>query len=127
MYQVRSLLIVYNNDSGMLQNFKQYSLSPSAVSSRGCNLAALTHSPVGMKKDWKRFVRELNIPSRFLDKNEFMAEFRGASTSYPCILLKDGGMLSVLVTTEEIGRCRELEDLMGLLRERIPQVPTPHI
>lgn len=111
----------------MLQNFKQYSLGPASVSCGGCNLAALTHSPVGMKKDWKRFVRELNIPSRFLDKNEFIAEFLGASTSYPCILLKDGSMLSVLVTTEEIGRCRELEDLMGLLRERIPQVPTPHI
>lgn len=123
MYQERTLLFVYNNDSGMLQNFKQYSLSLSPVTIRGCNLVALTHSPVGMKKDWKRFIRELNTPSRSLNKNEFIAEFRGVDTTYPCVLLKDGSTISVFITTEEINRCRELEDLTGLIQERVSRIP----
>jgi len=127
MYQDESLLFVYNNDSGMLQNFKQYSLSTSTSCSGGCNLAAITHSPVGMKKDWKRFIRELNSPTRFLDKNEFSCEFRGVTTMYPCILRKNGSMLSVLVSTEEINRCRELEDLIGLIRQRLSLVPAPFL
>ena len=127
MYQDLSLLFVYNNDSGMLQNFKQYSLSTSASSRGGCHLAAITHSPVGMKKDWKRFIRELNLPSRFLDRNEFSSEFREVTTTYPCILRKSGNTLSVLVSTEEINRCRELEDLIGLVQQRLQFVPAPLI
>lgn len=127
MYQERALLFVYNNDSGMLQNFKQYSLCSSPVAGGGCNLTALTHSPVGMKKDWKRFVRELSIPAQFLDKNEFKTEFRSADTTFPCVLVKEGSRISVLVTTEEINRCRELEDLMGVIRVRLSLVPGPGI
>ena len=127
MSQDQSLLVVYNHDNGMLQNYKQYSLNTPLSCKGRCNLAAITHSPVGMKKDWKRFIRELGIPSRFLDKNEFCSEYGNGLTTYPCILIRTRSTLSVLVSTDEINRCRELEDLIGLLRQRLSPHPTPFI
>jgi|WetSurMetagenome_2_1015567.scaffolds.fasta_scaffold229393_2 hypothetical protein len=120
----KTILFVYNADSGVLAGMKDYCTGGGTPPGRGCcNLSAITFSPVGMKKDWKRYVRELKIPSRFMDRNEFAAEFGQAITSFPAVLLRRGRELALLLSTDELNRCRELEDLTGLLDMRIAQVP----
>jgi hypothetical protein len=115
-----TLLFVYNIDSGILQSIHDYSTMKGAGSgSDSCPLGAITHSPVGMKKEWKRFLKELPHPSRSLDRNEFTREFGQRPISFPIVLLKKGTELSILISTEELKACREPGDLIHLVKGRI--------
>jgi hypothetical protein len=114
------ILFVNNIDSGVLLSLHDYSTSKSDISGADASpLSAITHSPVGIKKEWKRFLKELPIPSRSLDRNEFTTEFGNRPVAFPVVLLKKGTELSILVSAEEIRACRELSDLIHLVRERI--------
>lgn len=116
----KTLLFVYNIDSRVLQSLHDYSAGRAVASGQiSCSLMAMTHSPVGMKKEWKRFLKELVIPSRSLDKNEFIAEFGARQITYPAILVKKGGDLILLITTEDIARCRDLGELISLVLDRL--------
>jgi len=119
----KTLLFVHNLDSGVLQSLHDYS-SGKPVSSKGdaCILSIMTHSPVGMKKEWKRFLKDLPIPTRTLDRDQFVAEFGHRTVTFPVVLLKRGMELGVFISTEELNRCRDLSDLIHLVQERLPTV-----
>jgi hypothetical protein len=119
MPQQETLLFVSNSDSGVVPQIKNYSSGKTASQAERCNLSVLTHSPVGMKKEWKRFMKEQKIPSRLLDRNEFCDEFGPRVTTFPVVLIRTGKSLSVLISTDELNRCRELEDLISLLEQRL--------
>lgn len=115
-----SILFVYNLDSGVLQSIHDYStMKPEATGTGASPLIRLTHSPLGVKKEWKRFLKELRIPSRSLDRNEFCNEFGRRPITFPIVLLKKGTELSILITTDEIKACGELRDLIHLVEGRI--------
>jgi len=116
----KTLLFVYNLDSGVLQSLHDYSPGRGAASGTGtCALAAVTFSPVGMKKEWKRFLKEFRLPSRSLGRDEFCSEFGHCTITLPVVLLRKGTELSVIVSTEELKACRELSDLIHLVEERL--------
>jgi hypothetical protein len=119
----RTLLFVHNLDSGVLQSLHDYS-SAKPVSSKSdpCTLTIMTNSPVGMKKEWKRFLKDCAIPSRTLDRDEFLSEFGSRPVTFPVVLLKKGTELSIFISTEELNRCHDLSDLILLVEERIPRV-----
>jgi hypothetical protein len=87
-----------------------------------CILSRVTHSPVGIKKEWKRFLKDLRIPSRSLDRNEFLHEFGNHPLTFPVVLFRNGTELSVLISTEELNRCRDLSDLIHLVREALLRI-----
>lgn len=118
----KTLLFVHNLDSGVLESLHDYSTSKGAASAAdACILSKITHSPLGIKKEWKRFLKGLTIPARSLDRDEFLREFNSHFT-FPVVLLKKGAELSILLSTEELRQCQALEDLITLLEERLPGV-----
>ena len=123
MSEEETLLFVSNSNSGVLPQIKNYSDHLAASRDDGCHLSALTYSPVGMKKEWKRFIRELKLPSRVLDREEFRAEFGSTAMTFPIVLVRTRRGLSVLIGTDELNRCRSLEALMNLLRQRLAPLP----
>src|SRR5271157_408752 len=110
----RALVFVYNLDSGVLPKIKDYSAPGSVPVTESCNLYILTNSPIGMKKEWKRFIKDLDIPARFLSRNEFSSEFGTGLTTFPAILVQAGKDLFRVISSEEINTCRTLEDLINL-------------
>ena len=116
-----SLLFVYNTDSSRLPAPRDYT-SSAAFRAGDCLLRALTYSPLGMKKEWKRFIRDLGIPSRFLDRNEFLAEFGTFSIPFPVVLFRKGTEFSILIGADEIVRCMTLADLILLLEQHLELV-----
>ncbi|NMB78038.1 MAG: hypothetical protein GYA23_02955 [Methanomicrobiales archaeon] len=113
-----TLLFVYNLDSGVLESLHDYSTGRS-TGKTACPLSAITHSPVGMKKEWKRFIKDLGITSRCLDRDQFSREFGSRSIAYPAVLVKRGTELSVLISADAVRQCQELGDLITLLKERL--------
>jgi hypothetical protein len=117
---LNALLFIYNNDSSMVQALKDYTAgTPVFSQTENCPLCAITHTPVGMKKEWKRFIRDLKIPSRFLNRNEFLAEFGNYPITFPVVLLETGPELAILVGSEEISRCSTLSDMISLLMQHL--------
>jgi hypothetical protein len=117
---LNALLFIYNNDSSMLPELKDYTAgTPAAPRTENCPLCAITHTPVGMKKEWKRFIKDLEIPSRFLSRNEFLAEFGDFRTTFPVVLLRKSSELTILICSEELGRCRTLNDIIFLLMQHL--------
>lgn len=117
----KTLLFIHNLDSGVLQPFPDYSSGTRAApGSAACPLTRITRSPVGIKKEWKRFLKDLGIPSQSLDRNEFVSEFTGyRDITFPVVLIRSGTELSLFISTEEIRACRDLADLIHLVRERL--------
>ncbi len=118
----KTLLIVDNINSGVLQPFKDFSAGTSAPSRAGtCTISSITHSPVGMTKEWKRFLKDLEIPSRTLERSEFTSEFGSVHPlmTFPVVLIQTGTELSVLLSSDEISQCRDHHDLILLLKKRL--------
>jgi hypothetical protein len=115
----KALVIVYNLDSGVLPTIKDYAGFESSPRTDHCTLYVKTSSPVGMKKEWKRFIKDLDIPARFMNRNEFSSEFGTGLTTFPAILVQSGKDLSLVASTDEINQCTTLEDLISLVRRRL--------
>jgi hypothetical protein len=118
----KTLIFVYNSNSGVVLALRDYSASPLVPSGTdSCALSAITNSPVGMKKEWKRFLKNLEIPSRCMDRAEFISEFKSghSQTTFPVVLLQTGSEFSVLISTEELNQCRDLNELILLMKERL--------
>jgi hypothetical protein len=118
----KTLVFVYNFDSGVLPTIQELAGREPPRGSDGCKLYLLTSSPVGTKKEWKRFIRELNHPARFLSRNEFSSEFGTGPTLFPAIFIQTGKDLSPAVSADEINQCRALEDLISLVRQRFAEI-----
>ncbi len=118
----RSLVFVYNADSGILPRMKDMSSRGAAPGKDACNLYAVTFSPIGMKKEWKRFIQDLGTPVRFLSRNEFSSEFRTTTATFPAVFLQNGNDLIPFISTDEINRCAQLEDLISLVQQRFTQI-----
>jgi len=120
MHDVKTILFIYNTNNGVLRSLMDYFAGTASVSGTDtCPLNAITASPAGTKKEWKRFLKGLKIPSRLLDHNEFSWEFGDLHTSFPVVLVQSGAELAVLVGTEALRQCRDLNDLIFLIEERL--------
>lgn len=84
-----------------------------------CNLYALTFSPIGMKKEWKRFIQNLGIPATFMPRDEFSTAYHHSPAAFPAIYLEEGGVLTVFLDREEINRTSDLEELISLVRQHL--------
>ncbi|MEI8330739.1 MAG: hypothetical protein WCF90_03675 [Methanomicrobiales archaeon] len=118
----KTLLIIENITKGWLPQLKDFFAGAATASGAGVStISSLTNSPVGMKKEWKRFLKDLDTLSRTLEKCEFISEFgdKLPQMTFPIVLIQMGNELAVLINTDEIKQSRDLHDFIGLLRQRL--------
>jgi hypothetical protein len=116
----KTLIFVYNTNSSVLEALRDYTAGPVATPGKEiCTLCAITHSPVGMKKEWRRFLKDIGIPFRFLNRNEFLSESGNTRITFPIILVQEGTGLEILVGTDELNHCRDLTDLILLMKQHL--------
>lgn len=83
-----TIIFVYNAKSGLFNSVTDY--VHKIVSSRTykCNLCAITYNNLGMKKQWKLYIQQLKLPTRFMHEDDFNKTFPGYSNiSLPTILI----------------------------------------
>ena len=120
MQSGRTLIFVYNSDSEDLPDVNDHMSRMAGPGGGHCSLYAVTHSPIGMKKEWKRFIQSLGIPVRFLARDTFSAEFPKAADAFPSVFLQTSEGLFAFITADEINhQCRETGDLIRLVSQRI--------
>lgn len=115
------LLFVYNADSGVFSELKDYVHKAVSPSTYDCPLCALTFGSTGMKKRWKYFLNDLDVKVEFLHRDEMAKKYPAVSVRLPAVFIQSGHSLNLLINAGEIGLCRDLEELMDLLTYKLKQ------
>jgi hypothetical protein len=110
-----TLIFVYNADSGVFNTLTDAAHKIFSPQTYRCNLCALTHSALGMRKEWKRFLDGLGGPLEFLHADEFKSRYGVAGVPLPAIFKSDGEHLEVSVGADSINACRTMDELKRLI------------
>ena len=115
------LLFVYNADSGVFSELKDYVRKAVLPSTYDCPLCALTYGGTGMKKTWKDFLKTLDLSVEFLHRDEMAKKYPAVGVRLPAVFIKSGKSLNLLINAGDIGLCKDLEELMDLLTYKLKQ------
>jgi hypothetical protein len=115
-----TLVFVYNADSGLFNTLTDIAHKVLSPSTYACNLCALTHSPFGMRADWKHFLAELGQPLDFLHRDEFRRRFGMNDVALPAIFRQiASGRVELWIDAATINAAKTTEDLKHLIRQKL--------
>lgn len=116
----RSLIFVYNADGGVLNGLKDLWIKTVRPQDYDCQLCAVTYGPLGMKGEWRDYVRGLGQGVRFLHRDELRAEYGVQDVPLPAAFeVGPDGSLREWLPASEMRAAATLEDLMELVRVRL--------
>ena len=115
------LLFVYNADSGLFNTLADIAHKVFSPRTYECQLCMITHDALHMKRAWKTFLEELDMPMEFLHRDQFHARWDRRDMPLPAILLARGDVLGVLMDAEAIAGCRTLAALQQQLGARLAE------
>jgi hypothetical protein len=110
-----ALVFVYNADSGVFNALADAAHKIFSPHTYACNLCALTHTAVGMRGEWKRFLEGLDRPLEFLHADELEARYGVTGVPLPALFRREGERLSVLAGADAINACGTLDELKRLV------------
>ncbi|MFX1326128.1 MAG: hypothetical protein ACFE8N_14355 [Promethearchaeota archaeon] len=111
----KKLVFVYNADSGVINIVKDFWHKLLRPSTYQCNLCSQTFSAFGMKKDWKKFINNLEIDAEFLHKDEFEEKYKISNARFPSAYLKNGVSMDLLINQEEMNNVKSLDEMEALV------------
>jgi hypothetical protein len=117
---MKVLIFVYNTNSGFYSSLKNHIKRLTSRKDYACKLHRLVYGKIFMKRVWKNFLGNLSYHKVFFHKKEFKkAHPEYAYLELPSILIKDGDKISVLITAQEINALENVDDLIGLLGQKL--------
>ncbi|HEA65073.1 MAG TPA: hypothetical protein ENI02_02915 [Candidatus Aminicenantes bacterium] len=116
---MKELIFVYNADSSFFSTVKDLAHKTISPSTYPCNLCAMTYGNFAMKKEWKEFIKKLELPVEFLHRDEFQKLYNTDIVGLPAVFIKEDSKLSLFIAEKEINRCKHLEDLKKLLINKL--------
>ena len=124
MPDTKELILVYNADSGIFNIIKDGLHKVLSPKTYQCNLCALTYGTILMKNEWKEFIDKLEIPTKFLHRDEFIRELEShphnlENIEFPAIFLGMDEKITLLVNCDEINKSKTLDDLLNLITKNL--------
>lgn len=110
-----ALVFVYNARAGLFNALADAAHKIISPRTYNCNLCALTHSAVGMRKEWKHFLDGLDVALEFLHSDELEERYGVAGVPLPAVFKREGNDLEVLAGADSINACKMMGDLKRLL------------
>lgn len=110
-----TLVFVYNARAGLFNALADAAHKIFSPRTYNCNLCALTHSAVGMRKEWRRFLDGLDVALEFLHSDELEERYGVAGVTLPAVFKREGNDLEVLAGADSINACKTMGDLKRLL------------
>ena len=109
------IVFVYNADSGvfnLLSDVAHKIFSPQTYS---CNLCAITHGTLGMKEEWREYLKTLKVPFEFLHADEFKTKHRIENVELPSVFKQENGELQLMIDSKTINSCHSVDDLRRII------------
>lgn len=112
MNNKKTLLFVYNADSGIFNTLTDIAHKIFSPDTYECNLCAITHSHFSMRAEWADYLETLNANLEFLHRDELIKQYGKQNASLPAIFfVADNKKLELAVDSEKISQCKTIEDL----------------
>jgi hypothetical protein len=115
------IVFVYNADgtpAGKVKDFVHKIVRPSTYQ---CQLCAVTYGFATMKSEWRSFVDSIDAEVSFLHRDDLGVDHVGiVGAALPgAWRRRDGGPWEVVLDAPTLRSCDTLNDLIGLLRDRL--------
>jgi hypothetical protein len=115
------IVFVYNADGGLFNALSDVAHKIFSPETYACNLCALTHTPFGMRREWREFIERLDARTEFLHADELRSRYGLTGLSLPVILRRRrGATLEVFADADTINSCRTLDELKRAITGRLP-------
>ncbi len=115
-----TLVFVYNADTGLFNAIADMAHKLFSPETYACNLCAITHSHLGMRREWQQFINGLKIPVEFLHRNEWRETYGPTRVPLPAIFIKrphnHQTEPELWLDAGAINACRTLPDLITLIK-----------
>lgn len=124
------LIFVYNaNSGGAFTALKDTLHKTFRKSTYQCNLCQVTFGAFGMKKDWKKYVNDLEVPVefkkkdkfqfKFLHRDEFEEKYPIKNAKFPSAYYQDGSELKLFISQEEMNAVKSIDELKELVDKKL--------
>ena len=118
---MKSLIFVYNADSGIFNSISDSIHKIISPSTYQCNLCKITYGITNEKDEWKNYISSLPYRVIFLHKEEFKKQYPNVKERLPAVFKILGSKTILLISADEINKCRNLSDLKKLVNSRLTQ------
>jgi len=126
----KKLIFVYNAESGgVFTRLKDTLHKTFRKSTYECNLCAVTFGGFGMKKEWKNYINDLDVPVEFkkkdkfkfefLHKDEFNQEYNVTDAKFPSAYVLDTSGLKLFISQDEMNAVKSIEELKNLIDSKL--------
>jgi hypothetical protein len=119
----KKLVFVYNADSDVISIVKDFWKKVLRLGSYQCRLCGVTYGAFSMKKDWKNFIKNLNIDTEFLHRDEFVKKYKIKDAFYPSAYLVHKNQLTLLISHDEINSVKDLDEMEALVLTKLSKSP----
>jgi hypothetical protein len=113
------LIFVYAGDSGTINTLIHIAHKIISPKTYPCNLCGLIYNIVTEKKEWTHFMKNMQRPSKFLHRDEFVKKHPEMNSMLPAVFTENGGVLTPLVEASEINRCKTTSELIRLIEIKV--------
>ena len=115
----KEMILVYNAYGGIFPGIEDVIHKEFFPASYPCNLCYQTFGTFSMKEEWKHFLDSLSYKRKELHKDEFKRNYQPEDLPLPAIMVSDGTSTQLLVSAEEINKCKTLQQLKDLVRTKL--------
>jgi hypothetical protein len=118
---IQKLIFIYNADSGLRNMILDSAHKIFSPETYECSLCDITYGAFTENTVWKKFRKDTELQMEFLHKDEFKKAYAskfGYKYSFPIVLAETENGLELYVTTEELDKIENPEELIGLINER---------
>lgn len=119
-----ALVFVYNAESGVFNTLGDMAHKLFSPATYACNLCALTHSTLGMRREWREFLEGLDAALEFLHADELRSRYGMKEVALPAVFKRQRDGLEVLIDAAAINSCRTLDELKQLIAARVKRRTT---
>ena len=116
---VSELIFVYNADAGVFNAMADLARKIFSPSTYPCRLCALTYTPVGMKRRWRRFLKRLPVETRFLHRDEWQTQYPERREPLPAVWLRSEQGMEPLLDAAALAELVSLDALQDRLTEAL--------
>ncbi len=116
MNSERRIVFVYNADSPLLAQLKDYVHKLVAPDTYPCSLCRITYGNLGMKRAWRRFAQELPHAAVFLHRDELAEAYPHLmELELPAVFMDEGGDITHLVAAADLDQTLDVTALQDLV------------
>ena len=116
---MKDLIFIYNAKSGLVQAALDWGHKIISPKTYQCSLCSLTYGNLGKYNKWSKFLKSLNLNKSFVYDDQLGDIGFYANEPLPCIFLGLDNNYSLLITSNELNHCKNLESLIELIKKRI--------